>query len=235
MKNKNRLTEEQQKDAERLKAIYESKKKTLGITQQDIADELSITQSAVGHYLNGRNALNVSSALMFAKILEVQIEEFSPHLARELELMHAAAQNVRFIGSFEKRPSYPLISWVNAGAWAEACEPYNVKNIDEWLESDINVEGDGFWLRVQGDSMTAPTGLSIPEGMDILVDTGREPKNGSLVIAKLDDANEATFKKLVIDGGQKYLKPLNPQYPLMQVNGNCRIVGVVVEAKYRFV
>ncbi|MFH7097089.1 LexA family protein, partial [Klebsiella pneumoniae] len=99
----------------------------------------------------------------------------------------------------------------------------------------INVEGDGFWLRVQGDSMTSPTGLSIPEGMDILVDTGREPKNGSLVIAKLDDANEATFKKLVIDGGQKYLKPLNPQYPLMQVNGNCRIVGVVVEAKYRFV
>ncbi len=77
MKNKNRLTEEQQKDAERLKAIYDSKKKTLGITQQDIADELNITQSAVGHYLNGRNALNVSSALMFAKILEVQIEELA--------------------------------------------------------------------------------------------------------------------------------------------------------------
>jgi predicted transcriptional regulator len=68
MKNPKRLTTEQQKDSERLKAIYESKKKSLGITQQDIADKLNITQSAVGHYLNGRNALNVSSALMFAKI-----------------------------------------------------------------------------------------------------------------------------------------------------------------------
>jgi SOS-response transcriptional repressor LexA len=83
--------------------------------------------------------------------------------------------------------------------------------------------------------MTSPAGISIPEGMVILVDTGREPINGSLVIAKLDDANEATFKKLVIDSGQKYLKPLNPQYPLMHVNGNCRIIGVVIEAKYRFI
>lgn len=235
MEKKSKLTTEQLQDSARLKALYESKKKFLGITQQDIADELNITQSAVGHYLNGRNALNVSSALMFARILGVQVEEFSPHLAKELELMHAAAQNIKLVGGYEKRPSYPVISWVSAGTWAEACEPYSAKGVDEWLESDAHVEGEGFWLRVQGDSMTAPTGLSVPEGMDILVDTGREPKNGSLVIAKLEDANEATFKKLVIDGGQKYLKPLNPQYPLMQVNGNCRIVGVVIEAKYRFV
>lgn len=235
MKNQKRLTTEQLKDAERLKAIYESKKKSLGITQQFIADELNITQSAVGHYLNGRNALNVSSALMFAKILGVQLEEFSPHLAKEMELMHAAAQNIKFVGSYEKRPSYPVISWVSAGAWSEACEPYTLKDIDEWFESDAHVEGDGFWLRVQGDSMTSPTGFSIPEGMLILVDTGKEPKNGSLVVAKLVDANEATFKKLVIDGGQRFLKPLNPQYPLTSVNGNCKILGVVVEAKYRFI
>ena len=71
--------------------------------------------------------------------------------------------------------------------------------------------------------------------MAILVDTGKEPKNGSLVVAKLDDTNEATFKKYVIDSGRKFLKPLNPSYPLLPINGNCRIVGVVVEAKYRFV
>jgi SOS-response transcriptional repressor LexA len=46
----------------------------------------------------------------------------------------------------------------------------------------------------------------------------------------LTDANEATFKKLVIDAGKTYLKPLNPQYPLIPINGNCRIIGVVVQA-----
>ncbi|WP_033748584.1 LexA family transcriptional regulator [Pantoea sp. NGS-ED-1003] len=234
MKTQSRLTEEQLKDAQRLKAIYDAKKKALGITQQHIADELGITQSGVGHYLNGRNALNMSSALMFAKILGVQIEEFSPHLAKEVELMHAAAANIKFVGNYEKRPSYPLLSWVSAGAWSEACEPYNLKDIDEWYESDAHIEGSGFWLRVQGDSMTSPSGISIPEGMLILVDTGKEAKNGSLVIAKLVDANEATFKKLVIDGGQKFLKALNPLYPLTPINGNCKILGTVVEAKYLF-
>ncbi|CAM6543687.1 S24 family peptidase [Enterobacter cloacae] len=63
----------------------------------------------------------------------------------------------------------------------------------------------------------------------VLVDTGKEPVNGSLVIAKLTDANEATFKKLVIDGGNKYLKGLNPQYPLIPINGNCRIIGVAIQ------
>lgn len=46
----------------------------------------------------------------------------------------------------------------------------------------------------RGESMTAPVGLSIPEGTYVLFDTGREPVNGSLVIAKLSESNEATFK-----------------------------------------
>lgn len=90
-------------------------------------------------------------------------------------------------------------------------------------------------MRVEGDSMTAPAGLSIPEGTFVLFDTGREPINGSLVIAKLSDSNEATFKKLIIDGGQKYLKGLNPQWPLVPINGNCRIIGVAIETKLKLV
>ncbi|MBF4248855.1 LexA family transcriptional repressor, partial [Vibrio anguillarum] len=40
-------------------------------------------------------------------------------------------------------------------------------------------------------------------------------------------------KKLVVDSGQKYLKPLNPNYPLLPINGNCKIIGVVVDAKIK--
>ena len=127
-----------------------------------------------------------------------------------------------------------MISWVSAGEWCEAVEPYNLSQVDEWYESDCHILGDGFWLRVQGDSMTAPTGLSVPEGMLVLFDTGKEPKNGSLVIAKITDANEATFKKLVIDGGNKYLKGLNPAYPLIPIDGNCKIIGVAVQMMFKF-
>ncbi|MES4613029.1 MAG: LexA family protein [Ewingella sp.] len=229
MEKKRTLTTEQLQDASRLKALYESKKKELGITQQDVADQLEISQGAVGHYLNGRNPINLNVAAVFANLLQVQIADFSPSIAAEAERL-SRASNVSYVSVAKPRNSYPLISWVSAGSWCEAVEPYTLKEIEEWYESDAHVEGTAFWLKVQGDSMTSPVGLSIPEGMNILVDTGKEAKNGSLVIAKLTDANEATFKKLVIDGGSTYLKPLNPQYPLLQVNGNCKIIGVVVQA-----
>lgn len=236
METKKSLTTEQLEDAKRLKALYESKKKERGITQYTIADELDITQGAVGHYLNGRNALNASVASSFAKMLGVSVSEFSPSLAREIEDMKSAAQgNVSFSGVYVPGNKYPVLSSVQAGAWCEAVEAYTLKDIDLWLESDAHIQGDAFWLLVDGDSMTAPAGLSIPEGTYVLFDTGREPVNGSLVIAKLSDSNEATFKKLVIDGGVRYLKGLNPSWPMIHVNGNCRIIGVAVETKLRLI
>lgn len=237
MKNTKTLTPAQLEDATRLKALYESKKKSLGITQQDIADALDITQGAVGHYLNGRNALNLSSALTFSRFLQVPVSDFSPGLAKEMELATPSQldTNVTYDGPYEPKGRYPMLSWVSAGQWEEALEPYSISEINEWYESDTPVKGKGFWLKVEGDSMTAPIGQSIPEGHFVLVDTGREAKNGSLVVAKLTDANEATFKKLVIDGNQRYLKGLNPAWPLTPIDGNCRIIGVVVESKVRYV
>lgn len=237
MKNTKTLTPEQLEDAKRLKALYESKKKILGITQQHIADALDITQGAVGHYLNGRNALNLSAALTFSRLLQVPVSDFSPSLAKEVDgaSVPVLDKNVTYAGPYEPKGRYPMLSWVSAGQWEEAMEPYSISEINEWYESDVPIQGTGFWLKVEGDSMTAPIGQSIPEGHSVLVDTGREAKNGSLVVAKLIDANEATFKKLVIDGGQRYLKGLNPAWPMTPINGNCRIIGVVVESKVRYV
>ncbi len=143
--------------------------------------------------------------------------------------------NVKFESNHHSAGAYPLISWVSAGAWHEAIEPYRLNEIEDWPETTEKVSGGSFWLTVKGDSMTSPTGQSVPEGMLILVDPEREPINGSLVVAKLVNENEATFKKLILDAGQKYLKPLNPEYKMQSINGNCKIIGVVVEAKVRFI
>lgn len=67
----------------------------------------------------------------------------------------------------------------------------------------------------------------------VLVDTEVDAENGKLVVAKLTDVNEATFKKFIVDSGQKYLKALNPAFPILPINGNCKIIGVVVDAKLK--
>lgn len=221
------LTAEQLNDASRLKEIYDSKKKELGLSQEILAEKLGVSQSAVAQMFAGKNALNMKRAFELATILGVPVEQFSPSLANEAKEL--TRSNVSFAGSYQPGRKYPVLSSVQAGAWCEAVEAYSIKDIDQWLESDAHIQGEGFWLKVDGDSMTAPIGISIPEGTYVLFDTGREALNGSLVIAKLEDSNEATFKKLIIDGGQKYLKGLNPAWPLMPVNGNCRIIGVAIQ------
>ncbi|WP_459731794.1 helix-turn-helix domain-containing protein [Pseudomonas sp. MHK4] len=125
---------------------------------------------------------------------------------------------------------YPVISWVAAGAWAEAVEPFPPGYSDRYELSDYDSKGPAFWLEVKGDSMTSPVGTSITEGTLILVDTEADAQSGKLVVAKLADSDQATFKKLVDDGGRRFLKPLNPAYPTEMCAENCRIVGVVVRA-----
>ncbi|TQQ16004.1 hypothetical protein FLL84_03835 [Vibrio cholerae] len=99
--------------------------------------------------------------------------------------------------------------------------------MEQWYETTERTSDSCFWLKVEGDYMTAPSDVSIPSGALVLVDTENSYQNGVLVVAKLTDVNEATFRKLVIDTGQKYLKPLNPACQMIPINGGCKIIGVV--------
>jgi SOS-response transcriptional repressor LexA len=76
--------------------------------------------------------------------------------------------------------------------------------------------------------MTAPGKLSFPEGSIIVVDPSRGHDSGSLVIARFEASNEATFKRFEMDAGQSMLVPLNPAYPIIPIATQCQIVGVVV-------
>lgn len=129
--------------------------------------------------------------------------------------------------------SVPLISWVQAGQWNEVVDPYAVGDGEKIPVYDP-VSDATFALRVRGDSMLNPVGQpTFPAGSVIIVDPVRRPENGQLVIAKMTDADEATFKRLVIDGARTYLEPLNPRYPVIEVTkGELHIVGVVIAKAY---
>lgn len=88
MTKKKPLTKEQIEECKKLKAIYEEKKKELNLNQFTTSERMGISQSGVNHYFNGVNALNVSAASDFAKMLQVPVEEFSPRLAHEIASMY---------------------------------------------------------------------------------------------------------------------------------------------------
>lgn len=74
------------------------------------------------------------------------------------------------------------------------------------------------------------------EGDHIFVDPEAQPENGSYVVARLEDENQATFKQLILDGNKKHLKALNPDWPtkFIEINGNCTIVGKIIYKGEKF-
>jgi SOS-response transcriptional repressor LexA len=121
----------------------------------------------------------------------------------------------------------PLISWVQAGAWCEA--NFEQNDGETWLSCPVQISESGYALKVLGDSMTNPgPGRSYPTGCIIFVDPEAETKTGDRVIARVPRTNEATFKILVEDAGRQFLRPINPQYPIIDITEETHICGKVV-------
>jgi DNA polymerase V len=80
-----------------------------------------------------------------------------------------------------------------------------------------------FALRVLGDSM-AP---EFEQGTIIIVEPAGVLEGGCFVVAQHE--NEYLFRQLVIDGSRWLLKPLNGNYPTLEIPGPQAIKGRVIQ------
>lgn len=203
------------------------------VSQAALARACGVKPPSVNDWLSGRTrTIEGRNLLLAAEFLGVAPKwlatgrgpirrDYTLHEGSNVE---AALQPTR---SF----SYPEISWVQAGNAREAVEIGNIALCPQH-SSDVWAGEDAFWLRVSGDSMTASSGgPSFPEGFLILVAPDIEPRAGQFVVARMIGTNEATFKQLIRDAGDVYLKPLNPTYPTRPVDDAWEIVGTVVDGK----
>lgn len=129
---------------------------------------------------------------------------------------------------FERK--IPVLSWVKAGGMCSSPTAHSSYDCDEWIAPPRDsISDNSYALKVSGDSMQNISGMSFPDGCYIFVDPTKAPENKSFVVALMSDTEESTFKQLIIDGGQKYLKPLNPQYPIIHSTQDMIICGVVTD------
>jgi phage repressor protein C with HTH and peptisase S24 domain len=101
----------------------------------------------------------------------------------------------------------------------------------EWLLCPVKHSPKTFVLRVRGESMYNPNGRpSFAHGDFIFVDPDRRAEHGSMVVAYHGHTKEAMFKQLVIEGEQKYLRAINPDWsgPMVSVTDTVTICGVVI-------
>lgn len=78
---KRELTESERESALRLRRIWERKRLELGLTQEKVAYACGwSTQGAFGHYLQGKNPLNMDAVFKLAKVLQVDPRDIMPGL-----------------------------------------------------------------------------------------------------------------------------------------------------------
>lgn len=199
---------------------------TAKVSNTQLAEATDTTVQGVGYWLKtGKIARDQLPAI--AKTIRCSIDW----------LLTGVGPNTQ-IGP-EIKGRVPIISWVQAGSFAQAVDNLQPGVADEWAETTVPIHQHTYALRVRGDSMTNPNGdPTFPDGSVIIVEPDAidtpEKLIGSLVIVRRSGDDEATFKKLVRDGGTFFLRPLNPQYPMLELRHDDYMCGVVREKVMRF-
>jgi SOS-response transcriptional repressor LexA len=199
--------------------------KDLGLTQEALAEKMGITRGAITHYLAGRRQPPLNQFQKLATILKADPAwlQFGKTTAKS-EMLHSVTSKK------EKMAKYPLsiLSWEQA---MESADIEKVRGEAKELVSHFYTDKSRWYaLRVKGESMTAPSNSSksYHEGSIIIVDPDKVAEHGMHIIAVLPHSNEAVFKQYIIDSGTRYLKPLNPQYPMISIDESTHICGVVI-------
>jgi len=125
-----------------------------------------------------------------------------------------------FLRPVQQGFALPLVGEIQAGFPSPAEEELrDLISLDEYL---ITRPESSFILKVSGDSMT---GEGIKPGDLVIVEKGREPKDGDVVIAQVD--GEWTMKFFRKKGKQIVLEAANPKYDPIKPREELRIAGVI--------
>jgi len=195
-----------------------------------LARELGITpQNLNGWYMRGAVAGN--QILKAARILNVSPDWLEngtgSKVSSEIGIVKGNVVSVSHMNNkLMTIQKVPVIFWIQAGGWASIVDDYDIGMCEDFVYTNQSVGKNAFALTVKSDSMAPEFSL----GTRIIVDPSTHPENGHFVIAKLNADEEATFKKLSIDGSRTYLVPINKQFPTLDVTDkDFNISGVVIE------
>lgn len=196
------------------------------MTQGVLAKSAGISQTTIADIERGRNS-GSTKIVDIARVLKVSVSWLNSGKGD----MRTGAQSHINTEPVEIKGMVPLISWVAAGKWCNVDNPYEVGDAEDWVVCPVKHSSKTYALRVKGDSMHNHGGNeSFSDGDLIFVDPERGYSHRSYVVVHIDNENQATFKRLLIDGDRKMLEALNPSWPerIFEIKKDATICGVVI-------
>jgi SOS-response transcriptional repressor LexA len=197
--------------------VIRERRAALGLSQEKLGEMCGVSRAAVQQWEREDGTAPKRTQLpVVAAVLGLTVAQ-----------LMGGSENVQ--EGPEIRGSVPLISAVQAGSYKMHVDNFHPGDGgEERISTTVPVLRHTFALRVSGDSMEP----DFKEGAVLIVEPELEAQPGDFVIVRNGD-EETTFKQLVRDGADWYLKPINPRYP-MKLLGNSQVIGVVRAVERRF-
>ncbi|HGJ5862607.1 MAG TPA: helix-turn-helix domain-containing protein [Arsenophonus nasoniae] len=203
------------------------RRKELKLTQNQIAKALEVSRVSVTKWENGETKPDGENLYLLTKVLGCDIEWLlygkDSHSNINKKLSNFSFSNVK---------SIPILSWHDMKKWDGTTPITEIKLFSVITNKLPNIPINAFLLPVpddKTDNIYAPP--SIPNRTWIIVDPDYgdfEDLNGKIILIQLENSKEPTIKKLSIDGPNKYLIPINPSFKIIELEGNYKVIGNVI-------
>lgn len=190
-----------------------------GVTS--LAERLGKSQSQISHVIGTHPTKNIGDKLA------ATIEKAFDKPVGWLDQKHLDDPTTALF--YPASPTHqwvPLLPWNQISAWTNR-QLQETKNTFPQIVITGNLSSYAFAVLVNDNCMQSSYGTSFIPGNCLIVDPEAVLKDGCFVIVSMETMVTPVFRQLVRDGATRYLKPLNPYYPLSALKEPYTIHGIV--------
>lgn len=173
-------------------------RKSLGLTQTELAKQVGIVQRQIAAYEAGESKPRDAVLMRLAAALGSTAGWLATGDGQEPNLKN-----------FIPYTSVRQIPLVTMGPYADKINEV-LRSTTTYHPCSIEVSDQAFAMKIVGSSMMGSGGFSFPEGCIVIFDPSVKPEQGSFVLFGYED--EMTFKQYFKDLYQITLKSLNSDY-----------------------
>ena len=128
----------------------------------------------------------------------------------------------------------PLLDWSEVISWINTKnQKFLPDKPDQKLLTESPVSQEAFALSINDASMEP----LFPIGCKVIFDPNKELRDRSYVLVKLTQKNEPIFRQLILDAGDRFIKPLSPdleKFSMHMLEENDIILGNLIESKNQY-
>lgn len=191
-----------------------------GISESELSRQIGAPRATINRLVSGRTPDPRASTLQaIADFFNISVDQ----LLGKQPLYSNFNQDI--IATTNK--SLPIIDWEEAKNWESLIKQLKSDNSFSWVAGDQSMENGLFALKLSGEAMWP----QFQEGTILFVDPKKQIKNKDFVVSYVKKNDEIVLRQLTLEGKYRFLKAINPIFPIIQMGNQDEIIGVVVQAR----